>query len=341
MNIEHIKTQPPDKGGKLFVDMHLDGDTPLQQAVSESFMSNFRWLLDGGLDQLSYEHYKLFGCYRGARKVYDIEYLIATAVPKTVGDEEKKLSQRGYYDANSLILEYVLREVFTLKLFKELGKLDDRDKRAVQMRYRDILQTLMLDRQNLINAHGKVFGDGKYAPTSHHISSVGMHNALRQSIYGNLSFNSFADYEPGAGMAVVRQLVELRVRRAFGILGYITNQGGVQPIAMSSIFEVLKRHQITSSPNIHSIERIYSFPNIYMHSGEVPYSWYPIFFEYVLRPISFDYDEQNGIGYSWDVNNAITVTRSELEAIQAEVLALKADAKELISCKPECKVVDV
>lgn len=339
MSISHIKTKPNIKKSPLFISMRIDGDS-MSSKVDEYFMDDLKWLIDGGFDLISYEHYEKFGQYRRARVEFDIDSLIAAAVPKTIGNEKKKQAQYVYYDANSLILEFVLKEVFSARLYKELKSLDKRDKRAVQLRYRDILQTLMLDRQNLINMYDEAFGDAKYPPSFRSITSVGMHNALRQAIYGNVSYNSYADYEPGAGMAVVRQLIELRIRKAFGIEGYITAQGGKKPIPMSQIFAVLKKHKFASSPNIHSIERIYSFPNIYMHSGRIPFSWFPLFFEYVLRPISFGNQTISSVGYSWDIKNAITITKSELNAIQEEVVALKKDAKELIYSEPECRILN-
>ena len=50
---------------------------------------------------------------------------------------------------------------------------------------------------------------------------MSVHQVLRQSLFGQASFDSFADMEISASIAVIRQLVELRLRRAFGVLAYI------------------------------------------------------------------------------------------------------------------------
>lgn len=339
MAVQHIMQRPYRRKEKQFITMHIFGEKPVVPEVSEYFMDNFKWILDGGFDLISYNHYKQFAEGKHLARKYSIDDLVASCVPKSPGDQKNKRRQQSYYDANSLMLEYVLKEVFTPNLFNKLRKLSPHDKILFQGRYRDILEKLMLDRNRLFEDYDRVFNrqtDPLEQPT---VESVGMHNILRQSIYGPISFNSFSDYEPGAGMAVVRQLVELRIRRAFGFFGYTDNNGTEYPITVSTIFKVLKNHTINSTPNIKSIERIYSFPNIYMHSGRYPYSWYPIFFELILRPISLGNSVRSPEGFSWDVNNAIKVRKRDFDAIQYEMRSQLAGKGKLIDCKPECEVI--
>lgn len=90
-----------------------------------------------------------------------------------------------------------------------------------------------------------------------------IHNVLRQGLYGTFSFHTFSDMEIDASIAVIRQLIELRMRRAFGTISYIDQNDNIKPLDMSKLFEVLKEYEkeIEWPIILSNFERIYKWGN--------------------------------------------------------------------------------
>ncbi|EIS9525830.1 hypothetical protein L0775_003817 [Clostridioides difficile] len=98
---------------------------------------------------------------------------------------------------------------------------------------------------------------------------MNLHQVLRQNLYGQQSLHSFVDMETSCSIAIIRQIIELRIRRAFGIIAFLDKDGNVKPLNMSSIFNVLKKYKkdIYFPIDLSNIERIYSWSNMFVHSG--------------------------------------------------------------------------
>ena len=117
---------------------------------------------------------------------------------------------------------------------------------------------------------------------------MALHNVLRQSAYGRASFHSFADIEIDASIAVVRQMIELRMRRAFAALALIDTNGNIYPLDLSSVFDILKKYNNIVYPGkLTSIERIYKWSNLYIHSGVGDYAWITYFFGAIFTTFQF------------------------------------------------------
>lgn len=77
--------------------------------------------------------------------------------------------------------------------------------------------------------------------------------------------------EISASIAIIRQLVELRIRRAFGVLSYVDeSNGNLRPLDLSIVFECIKKYEknIEFPLKLENIERIYKWANMYVHSGK-------------------------------------------------------------------------
>jgi len=145
--------------------------------------------------------------------------------------------------------------------------------------------------------------------------------------------------EISAAIAVIRQLIEFRIRRAFGTLSYIDDQENLFPLELSLVFECLKKHKddIYLPISLENVERIYKWSNLYIHSGKQDFSWMPYFVEQVLKPLTFGERENCG----WDVKNGIKASKKVIEQIYQELITLskKSDVK-IYACKPECILKD-
>jgi hypothetical protein len=88
-------------------------------------------------------------------------------------------------------------------------------------------------------------------------------------------------------IGLLRQMIELRIRHAVGILGRIDcANGSFKPVSMELIFDVLNKYsrdkKIQFSVPIKNIQRIYCWSNIHIHSGLEDFTWkYLIAYKYI------------------------------------------------------------
>ena len=158
---------------------------------------------------------------------------------------------------------------------------------------------------------------------------------MRQSIYGQSSFHAFREIEPDLAISIIRQLIELRVRRAFGVLGwYEPNSQSIEPLPMNQIFRVLNQHRsdVDFSIPFDCLVRIYGWSNIFLHIGIKESSWKHIFVTNYLKEFALGkVPSTNG----WSVNSGMTVKQSILDTIINELEAAHPKNAEIIRCKPE------
>lgn len=187
--------------------------------------------------------------------------------------------------------------------------------------YRDILKCLLLDAQELCNLYNTNIKQDNKNPCnidSRYIHFMPLHQVLRQTLYTPYSYNSFSDLEICASIPVIRQLIEIRLRRAFGCMAYIDENENLVPLDMSTLLKSLKRHrtEITFPINLQSIERIYKWSNQYVHSGKEDFRWIPYFLEFVLRPLSFGNKDKHG----FNIKNGISTTQAVIKQIHQELI---------------------
>ncbi|MFH0957360.1 MAG: hypothetical protein V1897_01520, partial [Pseudomonadota bacterium] len=137
-------------------------------------------------------------------------------------------------------------------------------------------------------------------------------------------------------ISIIRQLVELKVRRAFGILAsYKPDTGSIEPLPMSAIFEVLKKHahQIDFSIPLACLERIYGWSNIFLHSGFKEYSWNHILVKDYLKEFALGKPSRH------DVNSGICVSQKALTEIVAEIESKLPVGATIYRCPPEANLI--
>jgi len=161
-----------------------------------------------------------------------------------------------------------------------------------------------------------------------------LHQFLRQALFGQVSYDSFTDMHSGCSILVIRQLIEVRLRQAFGVYSYIDNNGKLIPLSMSTLFDALDTYKqnIKFPFELSTIYRIYKWSNMYVHSGLKEYSWVSYFLEKFLRPLSFG-EVPNEKGYN--INSGIHTTKETIDRIYEFLLKDKQDLK-LYGSKCEC-----
>ncbi|MNW58977.1 hypothetical protein D3C74_368710 [compost metagenome] len=68
-----------------------------------------------------------------------------------------------------------------------------------------------------------------------------------------------------------KEAIEVRIRRAVGVLGIENNNGVIEPITLSTIFKVLNRYkgEVKFVVPLDKIIRIYNSANIFVHTGVI------------------------------------------------------------------------
>lgn len=108
---------------------------------------------------------------------------------------------------------------------------------------------------------------------------LAFYQGARQTIYGHGSWRlSFSDNHSDLATATIRQAVEIRLRRAFGIFGKIKKEDdAIVPIPLSDLLESIDTHRdsISFPIRFENIKRIYGWSNMYLHAALKFYAWCP------------------------------------------------------------------
>lgn len=306
------------------------------EEMQVDFLSYLNYFINTGITELEKRLTTQFELKSLPKRSADeiLEGILACS-PKEL---EKKRKGKNYYACNALCLLEVVNKIFDRDLYTVLSKPDIPS--IMLHNYRHILQWVLMDSEELCNQYAKfVLKDSQYdcGIDSRYIHYMPVHQVLRQTLYGQVSCNSFVDMEISASIAVIRQLIELRIRRAFGVLSYIDKETEkLIPLELSKLFESIKKHkrQISFPLKIENIERIYKWSNMYVHSGKCELSWIPYYVEDILKELSFGQITEN----SWDVKNGISLTCEVIQQIHNELLE-DHPKYEIFSCKPECVIL--
>jgi len=135
---------------------------------------------------------------------------------------------------------------------------------------------------------------------------------------------------------MIRQMLELRIRRGFGILGKnLKADQAFFPVPLSDILEsIAKRKRLITFPvPFENIQRIYGWCNLYMHLGLKLYAWCaPRVLEYAL-PFAIG---GSAPGYAYSTRAGIQLPRTVILDVQNEVEALNNPGKyDIIKLTPE------
>ncbi len=291
------------------------------------------------------------------------EDVIEGIVTTSEKDFDKKTRNINYYECSTVAILSVMRYVFSQKLLSML-KVAETDERTLFLvnNYQGLMNEILWNIEDLCSLYSEKCGDKKFSSSirNRYIHTLSVHQVLRQELYGRNSFHSFADIELSPSIGTIRQLIELRIRRAFGVLSYVDLEGNVQPLNMKSLFDAIKRYKndIELPLKYENILRIYTWANGYIHSGLGDYPWLPMYIERALVVFSFGKINED----TWSTDNGIKTTQEVIDKIHNDLYDEKNEIKSrngicaklqmfishkntkrvvynLKICKPECEIV--
>lgn len=309
------------------------GANALPEEMQVNFLHYLEYFIESGINILEKKLIETFNVKSLPKR--NAEQIIEGVLACTPADLESKRKNKNYYLCHAICLLETLKNIFNVDLYNKLKSLPLTS--IALYNYEHILHWILVDVEELYNLYNNnVLQDFKYCNhiDKRYIHCMSVHQVLRQSLFGQVSFNSFTDMEISASIAVIRQLVELRIRRAFGVISYIEKESEkLVPLDLSRVFDCLKKHKndIEFPLKIENIERIYKWANMYIHSGKCELSWIPYYIETILRKFSFGEITEKG----WDAKNAISTSHAVIQEIYKELLINQPNL-EIYSCQLEC-----
>lgn len=291
------------------------------------FFTYFRYLLDKGLNDIE----NMLKTKLGINDLnkYRVEDFITQVLYQSPNDLDKKKIHKEYYVYNAKCAFKYLKTIFSENLYNNLNNKYD----TTSMYYYDLLKRILRDLDNLIVWYTHYLCKGKDKAPINRIDPMAMHNLLRQSIYGRHSFMSFTEYEPGMSAAIIRQIIEVKIRKGLGVVAYINENGAIEPIPMSAIFAELKNYpNIKINPDKTCIKKIYTWSNFYVHSGMSDWVWVFLELEDYLRYLSYGDREKK------DFKTGIEATKEDIQSFQ-DVFNCRKSRQQLMPYVAECKYI--
>jgi hypothetical protein len=297
--------------------------------------AKFKALIDSELSWFENEALRHFGLNKLPSRNPD--QLIQQILGKSPNDQQKKMEGKEYYIGNAITFLKVIREILTENFVNNFGPERTVDDLTIY-NYHRVFQNLLFDSLVLLNEYcvnvkksKPEYGCGK--GYSQH--TLTLYQSLRQSIFGQSSYHSFIEVEPDLSISIIRQLIELRVRRAFGVLGwYLPGTQSMEPLALTKLFDVLKPYtkEIDFSMPLDCLIRIYGWSNIFLHIGIKEDSWKHIFVKNYLKKFAL------GKNPSMSVNSGIVIPQPILDKIVNDLESNNPKGAQIIRCKPEVKI---
>lgn len=295
-----------------------------------SLLEKIDFLRKDGLHSYQNHVQELFGIKKVPKWNYD--KLTELTIYKSYSDKNKKETdpKQKYHLANALCFLRVTQTIFDDDFRKRLIEFDPNKKGDLLIvNYIKLLKHLLWDAVFILD----VCESKKCSVERSFFRSETMHPfdfflLLEQSIFGQYSFHSYSDKSENLSMAVIRMMIESRLRRAFDYYGTIDRASGqFRELPMADLFDVLSKSSqkhpaidfLKKSPNL---ERIYQWTCLYIHGGHRDLTWKPIVVMNYLRDIM----THTVKGNSTSVDYGIAMPRRVLEDIR-DLLKEKVSAK--------------
>lgn len=252
--------------------------------------------------------------------------LISAAIPRSLADLDKKAQGDAFYIAHAnwflAEMDYIIRRA------------PHSQGSANEFAYGNLLrfvESVLFDSYVLFEHWGGMRAGvpGVFGAAKNHVEHV-MHFAqgVRQIIYGHGTFGlSFVENHSDLATATIRQMLEIRLRRAFGVIGKKSkHDGSFHPIGLSVLLAAVEtqRTAVHFQVRFENLTRINSWANLYLHGGLKLYAWMP------PRVLSSIWQFVVGTAHGGS-KAGVTLSQSAFDAIRAEVaLQTNSQAFEVI-----------
>lgn len=202
--------------------------------------------------------------------------IIGNAVPKNFNDLNKKMRSKPYYRSHALWFLEEMDNIVNCVPPQTGTNISLHANHAVF----NFAKKVLMDSEILISDYGNyvleipdAYGIGKNFSTH----NVHLYHSAKQIIYGQGSYGlSAMDNHADTSIGIIRQSIELKMMRVFGIRAKVkVSDQAMVPISLSSLIEVVnpyKKH-ITLPLKFESIVRVNGWANMYLHTGQKEYAW--------------------------------------------------------------------
>jgi hypothetical protein len=204
--------------------------------------------------------------------------LVSAAIPKSYGDLERKARSNAFYRAHAV---WVLEEMdhIVSSVPRDAANLIEAQSFADVLRFARIV---LMDSVFLFEDWGTyrmgvpgVYGIGKNQ--AEHI--MAFCQGARQTIYGHGSWGlSFVENHADLATATIRQAIEIRLRRAFGVMAKIRKiDDSIHPVPLTDLLEAIDAHKnnVSFPIRFENIMRINGWADMYLHGALKLYAWCP------------------------------------------------------------------
>lgn len=288
------------------------------EETKDSILNKLKYLKTNGL----HDYLTFVASEMGLRKLptKSNDQIIQQIIAKSPNDLNKKVESPEHYKAHLCCIKNVLEEMFLNDAFLEnfeKHKVEE-DKDMAVYNYYHLISEILFDMTLLVQDYNQVIK--KVTPTKFQIGKnlmqrdFTLYQLLPQIIFGQVSFHSFIEREPFVAIAIIRQVIELRIRKAFGVFGvYDKAKDSFEPLGLGQIFDEIKKHQadIDFAIPLENIIRINGWSNIFMHSGMKDYTWTLIFvYRYLHELIKGRKDGKN-----WSATSGIRLSQATLDKV--------------------------
>jgi hypothetical protein len=265
--------------------------------------------------------------------------IVSAALPKGLGDLERKFKQQPFYNAQAAWfveeMDWIVARVPRVVVAADASLL---------LPVLGFVRHLLLDSLVLFEHWGGAYAEvpgvfGAFKVMSEQV--MHLFQGARQIIYGHGAWGlSFTDNHADTCIGIIRQALELRLRRGFGIIGKeAKSDGAFSPVPLSHLLEAIAvlKTAIALPVSFENLQRIYGWSNLYMHGGVKLYAWCP------SRTLEYVHTFVIGSapGYLATGKAGIQLPRATLLEIQRDVEAANDPARyEVVKWTPEdCEAV--
>ena len=144
-----------------------------------------------------------------------------------------------------------------------------------------------------------------------------IYKGAEKIVYGTYSCLTHTDRAPYTPIAVLRAAIEIRLRSAFCIEGYIdSSNNAFVPIELRRLLDAVSEYlpKIEFAVDFHDIDKIYRWCNFYLHAGWRDFPWVVGFAVQFLRPLFADRETTPDGG--WSIYGGIRMNREDWQAIR-------------------------
>lgn len=293
----------------------------------EALLEKFRYLQREGLHEYSNRACEVFGFQKLPNKTDNS--IIEQIFFKSYNEFLKKRGEKLYYVTNVVCFLEMLRRLFREQFIISFDRQDIEEYGdLVIYNYAHLLRELLFDGVYILTQYEievekkeKSRFPGLGLNTEQHDAML--YHYLSQILFGQVSFHSNKDREPHTSSAVIRQMIELRLKRAFGIFGWVHSKNhGFKAISMSEIFELLNdyKDKIDFSVPLIKIKRIYQWSSICFHIGFKDYLWKSIFVLDYLRTFMIGKITASG---DFNIRNGVKLSTETFQEIRKRLLNTK------------------